>query len=382
MHIKVIIPAFNEPYILKTLESLALCSLPKSSTIEIIIAINQTQESSDEIKSQNKNTYKICNNFKIIDIKIDTQLFILEKQSVGLARKMGMDFAFKKLEFENEIKNGIIVNLDADCEVEKNYFLAIENHFIKYPKTPATSIFYEHKLTDNQYIIDYELHLRYLVDALRWTGHPYAFQTVGSSMAVRAECYKKQGGMNSKLAGEDFYFLQKMMDLGNFTDILDTTVFPSSRVSDRVPFGTGRAMADIKNTEKWKSYHFNSYIDIKDFITQTDNIYIQKFKIESTSEPMKSYLENIDFENKIKEIIQNTSNYLAFKKRFFQWFNGFMVMKYLNFARENFYEIQIIDKAILPFLQKIYPNNNFSNKTEMLIFLRTFDRNRGQYVSL
>src|SRR5213594_3575687 len=87
-------------------------------------------------------------------------------------------------------------------------------------------------------IAAYELHLRYYVRALRYAGFPYAHHTIGSCMAVRADVYKKQGGMNKRQAGEDFYFLQKIIPLGHFTDLTETKVIPSSRPSDRVPFGT------------------------------------------------------------------------------------------------------------------------------------------------
>ena len=49
----------------------------------------------------------------------------------------------------------------------------------------------------------------------------------------------KQDGLNKKQAGEDFYFLQKIMPMGNYFELNSTTVHPSSRTSDRVPFGTG-----------------------------------------------------------------------------------------------------------------------------------------------
>ncbi|MBK9016169.1 MAG: hypothetical protein IPM82_20060 [Saprospiraceae bacterium] len=37
------------------------------------------------------------------------------------------------------------------------------------------------------------------------------------------------------------------------------------------------------------------------------------------------------------EIQLNTSNAEAFQKRFWRWFDAFLVMKYVHFARENYY---------------------------------------------
>ena len=93
-------------------------------------------------------------------------------------------------------------------------------------------------------IAAYELHLRYHVRVQKWIGFPYAFQTIGSAMAVRAWAYVKQGGMNRRHAGEDFYFLQKISWLGPISELSTVTVFPSPRLSGRVPFGTGKAVGD------------------------------------------------------------------------------------------------------------------------------------------
>ena len=88
------------------------------------------------------------------------------------------------------------------------------------PRSPGCSIYFEHPLHGPlepkvyEAIAAYELHLRYYVQALRYAAFPYAHHTIGSSMAVRADAYAKQGGMNKRQAGEDFYFLHKIIPLG------------------------------------------------------------------------------------------------------------------------------------------------------------------------
>ena len=109
----------------------------------------------------------------------------------------------------------------------------------------AASIYYEHPVaglafSENLYegIANYELHLRYYVWALRSIKFPYAFQTVGSSMLCRASSYVRYGGMNRRKAGEDFYFLQKIIPHApkewiNFVSKLDP--MPDKRSSWMVP---------------------------------------------------------------------------------------------------------------------------------------------------
>lgn len=377
LHLKIVIPCYKEPEILKTLFSILDCDLPKNN-VEVIVMINHSTNCSQEIKHFNQNTLvevsHFSDNFNSNKVIFLSKLVELKQQSVGLARKTGMDWAFQLFQQSNTIKNGIIIALDADCMVDKTYLFAIEEHFINHPKSPAASIYYEHEISENQLIIEYELHLRYLTDALRWAGHPYAFQTVGSSMAVRAEAYKKQGGMNTRQAGEDFYFLQKMMDLGDFTDILTTKVVPSARISDRVPFGTGRAMQQDEISNTWMSYDFKTYIDIKSLIDFVPYLF-ENQRFGSNSDALNSFLKGIYFEEKCVEIKNNTSNYQTFRKRFFQYFNGFQVMKFLNYCKENYYIQKPIIKAIEPLATILFPDFERYNSKDLLLRMREHDKN-------
>src|SRR5262249_26021974 len=163
---------------------------------------------------------------------------------------IGMDEALRRFDAV-ERPGGVIVGFDADCRCERNYLTAIERHFERNSNSPGCSIYFEHPLNGPlepaiyEAIAEYELHLRYYVQALRFGGFPHAFHTIGSSMAVRAGVYRKQGGMNKRKAGEDFYFLHKIIPLGGFTNLVETRVIPSPRASDRVPFGTGKAVCDF-----------------------------------------------------------------------------------------------------------------------------------------
>ena len=82
----------------------------------------------------------------------------------------------------------------------------------------GVSIAYAHRLEEadmtvqaREAIMKYELYLRYYRLALEYTGHPHAYHCIGSAFAVRTLDYVAQGGMNKRQAGEDFYFLQKLI---------------------------------------------------------------------------------------------------------------------------------------------------------------------------
>lgn len=353
----VVIPCYNEPHLLNSLQSLYK-NHPTKGKVEVITVINSSENVLPNIKQQNNQTLQDALQWtsslksSFIHFSFIEATEIPEKiAGVGMARKIGMDEAYKKLD---SIKNneGVIVCFDADATCAENYLSIIENHFNNHPETTGCSIYFEHPIAGNDFstsiyegIIQYELHLRYHKEALAFAGLPFAYHTVGSSMAVRANIYHKQGGMNKRKAGEDFYFLQKVIPLGNFSEINNTVVYPSPRVSDRVPFGTGKAMGSwLENkSEQLNSYHFSSFLDLKILLNNAEQFYFSDEV--NLPDSITSYLKSIDFQENLEKIRRNATNKSHFVSLFFKWFNAFKVLKYLHFSRDNFYGEQPINQA-------------------------------------
>jgi glycosyltransferase involved in cell wall biosynthesis len=380
----VVIPCFNEPNLILSLESLYQCKTPQCA-VEIIVVINESLSASEVIKSQNKSTFqeaqiwasKHSTNRKQFHLIYQNNLSV-KKAGVGLARKIGMDEAAFRLEAVDN-PQGIITGFDADSLCLENYFVAIENHFKKFPDIQAASIWYEHPLSGNEYeenvynaIAQYELHLRYFTLAKRYADYPHAFETIGSSMVVRADAYQQQGGMNTRKAGEDFYFLNKFIVLGKLNELNTTRVIPSPRISDRVPFGTGKAIGDLlEKEETLTTYAFQSFVDLKIFIEQIEEIY-KESDLDRISLPLSivEFLKSINAAQRITEIRKNTSDFTTFKKRFFRWFDPFMVMKYVHFARDKYYpNIEVLEagKWILEnYFKKKVQEENEKDLLEMI----------------
>lgn len=353
----VVIPCCNETNLIDSLASLAECKQPNSD-VEVIVVINASENTSEAIIKQNKLTFDEASLWAAKYELSWLKFHIIQENSlpkkhagVGLARKIGMDEAVRRFEQINN-PNGVIVCFDADSLCEKNYLVEIEKHFNQNPKTPAASIHFEHPIEGNEFdekiyngIMQYELHLRYYKNGLQYAGLPYAYHTIGSSMAVRSSAYQKQNGMNKRKAGEDFYFLQKLIPLGDFTEIKTTKVIPSPRVSDRVPFGTGKAMQDWLDSsdEEMLSYNVKSFIDLKNFVEQVPNLYEQT-NVELPAS-VSAFLATIDFEESLHKIKANATSEKHFVKLFFNWFNAFKVLKYMHFTRDNYYADVLISEA-------------------------------------
>ena len=323
----VVVPCYDEPDLVGALESLQSCERPDCG-VEIIVVVNSGADAPADVRERNRKSAAQAREYAQV---IHVPDLPPTHAGVGLARKIGMDEALRRLQGQ-----GIIVNFDADCRCDPNYLRAIEEHFASHPETPGCSIYFEHPPGAADL---YELHLRYYVQALRYARHPYAFHTIGSCMAVRSAVYMEQGGMNKRKAGEDFYFLQKVIALGHYNDLVTTRVIPSPRESDRVPFGTGKAVSDQLRGKPALTYPFEAFDDLKRFFEN----------VEHPPPAMCSFLDAQNFNEKLCELRDNTATNDTFRARFFRWFNGFMAMKWIHFARDNLYGARpVLEEARRP----------------------------------
>jgi hypothetical protein len=272
---------------------------------------------------------------------------------VGLARKIGMDAAL--VLFSNPEAKNILICLDADCMVPTNYLSAIHTALRQNPAIHAAVVQYEHPvdvagLSNVEAIVCYELFLRHYTAGLLLAGSPFAFHSIGSAMLCDPETYIKCEGMNKKKAGEDFYFLEKIAKTETVFTINTTKVYPSSRGSWRVPFGTGqrvnRFLAGSEN--EYLVYAPESFIQLKEFLKlladrgkTTDEIMHGCMAI---SPQLHSFLAAQKFpEFRGKAMRLPEKQYFA-QCRF--WFDGFKTLKLLHHLRDTEFPLQPMFSAV------------------------------------
>ncbi len=391
----VVIPCYDEPDLIQSLESLLKCT-PPSCPVEVITVINAGIETAISIKEKNSATlisatqWAAKNELDWITFHfIENQQLPKKHAGVGLARKIGMDEAVARLTFL-EKDDVPIICFDADSSCDKNYFVEIEKAFNSNPKAKGAGIYFEHPISGTQFsdsiyssIIDYELHLRYYKNALEFSGHPMACFTIGSSMAVMVSAYQSQGGMNKRKAGEDFYFMQKIVERFPVLEINTTKVIPSPRPSHRVPFGTGRAISEFgegKNSDE--TYNFNGFGDLK-VLNEKLEVFYHKKKVEQlvTSidipESIRSFLIEQKFEERIPDLLEYGRTWETFHKRFYNWFNAFRALKYVHFSRDNYYNNSSLINAVSNLAKaldlELEIQKNTSNQ-ELLNVMRKHDK--------
>jgi len=375
LNILITIPVYNESGLERCLDSLFQCTCGPTASgeevhAEVLILINAPADAPDEILEQNLATLEATRSWidahphPCMDFHIWLDHSFGKKEAgVGTARKILMDEAVRRFS-SLERPGGIIASMDADAVVQPNYLEALVNHFDEF-EPDGCSIRFEHPLVADpsdgdqfspevyEAITQYELHLRYYLQLVRSTGYPYAYHTVGSSFAVRADIYCMEGGMNRRQGGEDFYFIQKVAQRGNFSQCNSTRIEPSPRPSDRVPFGTGPAVSRLAASEEvLLSYNLRPFAMLKDLFNRIK----QPEKLTGPwPEPLQSFLEEQDFGEALKEIQSNSASASTFRKRFWRWFSMFRIMKFLHYARKRGYPDVPVGQAAAILLRKLDP---------------------------
>lgn len=349
----IVIPAYRETGIDVVLNSLVACD-PPDRLVEVIVVVNSSESDSQDIRDLNRRIYlqliQKAETLKSSFLRVFPMIYEdlpAKDAGVGMARRLGMDEAAYRFHHINN-SEGIITSLDADCRVAKNYLCEIEKAF-SHTHADVAVISFEHPLDSGEFTsamiggaMQYELYLRYFLHGLRYCGYPWAWHTVGSAFAVSVKAYLSHGGMNLRQGGEDFYFLQKIFKSGNTTEITETTVYPSPRPSDRVPFGTGPVVARFASGDKHllETYNLDAFLDLKRFFTlartffeASGDSWLQLY--DSLPVSLKEYYPQKAFAEEMEEIKKNVASAEAFLKRFFRKFDTFRIIKYLNYVHEH-----------------------------------------------
>lgn len=340
------IPCYDEDFLFSTLDSLnaAMLKCP-SKLVEVIVVINSSKDSSEEIVHKNLMLSQSLNEFcgeESAHYSFTLHQILLENippkiAGVGYARRVGMDEAVCRY---NDISkpDGLIISLNADSLVSENYFSSIFSAVKANKKSPAY-VFgfchnYDTKLFSEEEIVAtklYEKYLYYHKENLKIAGFPHYFHTIGSCFACTAIAYIKAGAMPCRQAGEDFYFLHKLANLGDVFEISETLVFPASRVSNRVPFGTGKAVDTILENKYFDVYNHKLYSLLKTFFSSFDEIFEAKsLNIDKIPNPIVNFMGEDELNNIFDDCFKNSSNLIMFKKRLFVHFNAFWIVKFFN----------------------------------------------------
>ena len=185
-------------------------------------------------------------------------------QGVGLARKIGADLLLALWQ-RGALGSPWLAMTDADARLPPSYPDTLERYrdasqlaalvfpFVHVPRSPQL----------RASVAGYECKLRVHVLGLARAGSPYAFHTIGSTLAVHANAYAQVRGVPRRHGAEDFYLLNKVAKVGGIQRLTGDPIRIAGRVSDRVPFGTGPALAGLRAGKQLQLYPQGAYLAVE-----------------------------------------------------------------------------------------------------------------------
>lgn len=377
----IVVPAIAERDTLPKL----IKSLEKNDKLELhntllLIVVNNSLSSSDEVKNDNQKTLAYLKkiksrvNISFVDAASSGKEMDDKNGGVGLARKIGMDLALTKFDYLSINKN-IMICTDADCIVDSDYISEISQEFNR-NNFEAAVVNFAHDISgrdeETKAIICYEIFLRYYVLGLSFAKSDYAFHTIGSTMLCTPDAYVKVEGMNKRKAAEDFYFLEKLAKIYPMGEIKSTFVHPSKRSSWRVPFGTGRSVDRYlsNSRDEYLLYDPKSFVILKTWLEVFfDNLVPNPsslIKISNNISPaLSDFLSKQDFGNFINKVLLKNNNPNEIEKQKHFWFDAFRTLKLIHYLRDATYpNINMFD-AIDELLKIIKIENSIKRKSEI-----------------
>ena len=390
----IVVPAICEYQNIKNLlSSLIKNELSLLQNSLVIFVINNSVSSNKQIKEDNKqsldllraiinksNPDRFINEISksgikvgVIDASSEGKEFEDKEGGVGIARKIGLDQALKVFDYLKQGKK-ILISLDADCTVEENYLTEI-NWFFKKPNVFVANIDFEHNLPEEgisrRGIVSYEIYLRHYVTGLLFAGSPYSFHTIGSILVCDHEAYIKAGGMNTRQAAEDFYFLQKLAKLYKIHKITSTKVRPSSRKSWRVPFGTGKSMTNyLSNQKDILLYDPDEYLILKDWLElfNSDSLLNTEILLNEARKihpELFNFLESRGFSKDWNRILSNSKSEKQLNYQRINWFDAFKTLKLMHHLRDTSFPMMDIKSGVEKLFKIVGHSGKIdSNKSE------------------
>jgi hypothetical protein len=173
------------------------------------------------------------------------------------------------------------------------------------------------------------------------------------------------GGMNTKKAAEDFYFLQKLAKHYKINRINSTRVKPSARESWRVPFGTGRSITDYTiNQKNILLYDADVYVILKNWLEllYSDlslNTQLALLEAKKIHPELHNYLDNRGFSKVWEKILENSRSVKQIDYQRKNWFDAFETLKLIHHLRDTSYPMMDINSGVEKLFQVVQHSAKF-----------------------
>ncbi|MBN1595157.1 glycosyltransferase family 2 protein [candidate division FCPU426 bacterium] len=353
LRLVIVIPARSERSGLqRVLASLEQGSRHLAET-EVIVVVNNPENQDTGCRRENLATLsdlqaKRKSGLKVLALdRASVGKGLPPKQGVGMARRLGMDLALQRLAAAGKSDAAAIASMDADAPVSPGYIDQVLTVFTAGNPPLGGICAFAHPLPQDEKmaeaILQYELWLRYFELGLRLAGSLYAYPTIGSCMVVSARGYALADGMPLRQAGEDFYFWQKLVKASGLRPLArlhHIMVFPEARLSERMPYGTSRALQRVM-AEDYTGYARveapNAFFELRAFLRNAKVAWQDPESVLPRLAPrLQEYLQAKDAVSMLKKMKKTYPAQRQFTLAVHQWFDGLAAIRYIKArAREE-----------------------------------------------
>lgn len=262
------------------------------------------------------------------------------KQGVGLARKIACDIA-AYLIHQKRINTHQLFCTDADVIFPDNYFLTC------LPKENSAGVSGFQHIPGHDQAINratdlYDQSLHHYVNGLQQAGSSYAFHTIGSCLLLNADFYTKARGFPIRPAGEDFYLLNKLNKLAPVINLNNTVLQIESRLSNRVPFGTGPAVEKLLSGNNMAIFYhpacfivLGQWLEYLDQLAAAGHFFLPQPVNTQTRRYLLELVTAFATADTVQKLFTNHKTCTARKTHLHQWFDGFKTLKAVHYLRDR-----------------------------------------------
>jgi hypothetical protein len=286
---------------------------------------------------------------------------IPKRQGVGLARKIGADIAIA-LRHAGQLARPWIWNSDADARLPAGYFDALaatpaQRAGLLPDAVPAACLYpFRHRIGPDALgtaTAFYEASIRHYAAGLHWAGSPYAFATLGSTIAVDAEAYAGVRGFPRRNGGEDFYLLDKLAKLGAIHELPGPEIELAARESQRVPFGTGPAVARILAAGEIHGQalfrHPQAFAELRRWLALFPELRERDPGAADLAPETREALAAQGVDQALAHARDHAAEAAGFARHLHTWFDGLRTLRLLNALRARWPDVDAETAARGPF---------------------------------
>jgi hypothetical protein len=313
-----------------TLDALAQC-LPPPVAVEVLLGFHLPGHADAAARASHAQALADATHWTAAHTREGLCYHVLDLPDIapkdfgeGLSRKLLLDEAVRRLAAVAN-PNAPIACLESGAIPANDYLQALVRHFHQHRRCTTATV----SFTTPEAEAQAELALRYAMRGLRAMRHPHAFYHFGGLIAVRADAYQRESGMNRRKVGADFHFLHKLTPLGLHTECLTTTVqLPLLRTQAADP-STVFDPAAFQLLGTWTAHvlaHWQS--PAADLVATSSALH----------PALAAWLAHSGFPDRLQGMQASATQAASFRQRFFRWFSVLEVQHFMHFAHPAYFE--------------------------------------------